>query len=107
EIGSYGERRGAYGNYNSGLLELYSEPGFQGQKLQVERDAFNLQRDGFNDRAASVIVRGGTWLLCSDANFSGMCRTFTPGAYANLGYGMDKRISSARVVRSVNEAPAV
>jgi hypothetical protein len=107
ETGSYGEQRGHYRRYGVGLAEFYSEPGFRGQKLAVETDVPNLQRNDFNDRAASVIVRSGTWQICSDANYIGNCRTFTPGSYADLGRGMANRVSSARVVRTVNDAPAV
>ncbi|MBK6983044.1 MAG: hypothetical protein IPH30_17135 [Betaproteobacteria bacterium] len=54
--------------------------------------AFHLARDfgsgperiGFNDRADSVIVEGGTWILCSDANRTGECRAFGPGEYPAL-----------------------
>jgi hypothetical protein len=107
EVGSYGDRRGGYRNYNSGVAEFYSEPGFRGQKLVVEGDTANLMRKDFNDRASSLIVRRGTWQICSDADYAGNCRTFTPGEYPNLGYGMSDRVSSARVVRSVADAPAV
>jgi hypothetical protein len=54
---------------------------------------------GFNDRASSVIVRGGWWEACEDARFGGQCVTLRPGSYANLAaMGLNDRISSVRPV---------
>lgn len=79
-------------------VELFGQPEFRGRSVRIERDASNFRALDFNDRAASLIVRGGTWEMCTDAGFRGTCRTFAPGEYPNLGYGMAKSISSARAV---------
>lgn len=107
ETGSYGETRGSYNDYGSGAIELFDEPNFGGRSLRLDRDAATLTQSGFNDRAASVVVSKGTWELCSDADYGGTCRTYAPGRYADLGYGMARQLSSARLLRSASEAPAV
>jgi hypothetical protein len=107
EIGSYGEQRGSYYDYGRGALQLFAQPGFAGASLQLAGDAPSLRQSGFNDRAASVIVTQGTWELCADDNFAGACRTYAPGRYPDLGYGMARQVSSARLMHSANEAPAV
>lgn len=107
ETGSYGERRGGYNNYGRGAIELFDQAGFAGRALRLDADASSLGSSGFNDRAASVNVVQGTWELCSDAEFGGTCRTYAPGRYPELGYGMSRQISSARLLRSANEAPVV
>ena len=56
---------------------------FQGRSITVDRQT-ELRPRGFNDRALSVIVRGGWWQACQDARFEGQCVTLRPGSYANL-----------------------
>lgn len=76
---------------------LYDAYDFNGSSIRVGALVANL--DGsFNDRANSMIVQGGTWELCVDANFQGGCETFGPGRYSNLG-GLSGRVSSLRPVR--------
>lgn len=107
EIGSYGDRRGSYLDYGRGAIQFFGQPGFAGATLKLEGDTSSLTKSGFNDRASSVVVTFGTWELCSDDNFRGDCRTYAPGRYADLGYGMARQVSSARLLRSANDAPAV
>ncbi len=107
EVGSNSDNRGSYSNYGRGSIELFGQPDFRGRTMRLDTDAETLQGTGFNDRASSVVVTAGTWQLCSDDGYAGKCRTFTPGRYADLGYGMVKEISSARLVRSARDAPAV
>lgn len=107
EVGTNGDRRGSYLDYGRGSIELYVGPGFAGRSLQLDADAPSLDRSNFNDRAASVVVMNGTWELCTDANFRGDCRIYGPGRYPDLGYGMAKELSSARLVRGAATAPAV
>lgn len=107
EVGTYAGQTGGYGRYGRGSIELYGQPGFAGKTMELERDAETLEGTGFNNRASSVVVKEGTWQLCSDPDYAGTCRTFAPGRYADLGYGMTKEVSSARLVRAQREAPAV
>lgn len=107
EVGSYGANRGSYNDYGRGAIELYGQPDFRGRSLQLDRDAPTLEGTGFNDRASSVVVTSGTWELCADNGYAGSCRVYPPGRYSDLGYGMARQISSARLVRSPRDAPAV
>jgi hypothetical protein len=81
----------------AGELTLFSDSNFRGQRVTVDRDATNLADFGFNDRASSVVVRSGTWLLCEHANFGGRCAEFGPGEYRELP-GFNDAISSARQI---------
>ncbi len=107
EVGNYREQKGSYSAYGRGSLELFGQPGMRGKSMKLDRDAPTLEGSGFNDRASSLVVTEGTWQLCSDAGYSGTCRTYSPGEYPDLGYGMAKEVSSARLVRSYRSAPAV
>lgn len=77
-------------------LTMYSGPDFRGADLTLNGEVSNLERSGFNDRAASVIVRSGRWEVCSDANFAGYCAVLGPGDYRALEGPLFRRISSAR-----------
>jgi len=79
-------------------LELYSDAGFGGERVRIERDTSDLSRANFNDRASSAVVTGGTWEICSDARYGGSCATYRPGQYERLG-GMSGQASSVRRVR--------
>lgn len=79
---------------------LYGQPNFGGGRLVLE--GHNAVRDfsstGFNDKASSLRVEGGQWLLCSRADFRGDCRSFGPGEYHHLPHELNNRVSSARLI---------
>jgi Beta/Gamma crystallin len=76
---------------------LYEYGGFGGRTFVIEGDVVsNLDRTGFNDRAASIRIEGGYWMFCTDAFFEGTCRTFGPGEYASLPWDVTNKISSGR-----------
>jgi hypothetical protein len=82
-------------------VTLYEHDGFRGRSVTVDRQAWNLDRRGFNDEISSVVVRGGTWQLCEHAGFEGRCVTVGPGDYPSLGsIGMNDRVSSVRPAES-------
>jgi len=107
EVASNGRNTGGYRNYGRGIIKFFSRPTFGGRSLDLQEDTANFVERGYNDRAASIIVSEGTWELCTDANYSGNCRLYGPGRYADLGWGMSGQVSSARVVRNPHDAPAM
>ena len=56
-------------------IVLYSGRNFTGEARIYYGDVDTLVRDGFNDVAQSVEVRGGAWTLCKDRGGRGRCRT--------------------------------
>ncbi|MFM9437200.1 hypothetical protein ACFDR9_004287 [Janthinobacterium sp. CG_23.3] len=81
-----------------GMLELFSVPDLRGDSTRVVRDTGDFNEIGFNDRASSLQVEEGSWQLCSDADYRGVCRVFEPGAYRDVGRELNGRVSSARLV---------
>lgn len=78
-------------------LTLYSDGEFQGRPLNVVIDLKQLGSLNFNDRASSVIIEKGAWVLCSGEDFSGDCVTLEPGRYGSLkDLGLDDSITSVR-----------
>ncbi len=85
---------GGWGSGNRAIL--YEGPNLSGRTFVVSDYLANLGGTGFNDRAASLRIERGYWMFCSDADFRGECRTFGPGDYPDLPYGLSGRISSGR-----------
>ena len=100
----------AFAAHASAQITFYEGEGFRGRTFATEKELWNFERNGFNDRASSVVVDGGRWEVCEDARFEGRCVVLRRGSYDSLrGMGMDKRISSVRPVDTRrnydNEAP--
>jgi len=91
-----------------GRVVLYELPDFGGQSLVIDRRELpNLESMGFMDRAASMRVDAGTWMVCTDTRFQGQCRTFGPGEYPRLTRDVDRRIASVRRVNDVYGAASL
>lgn len=83
-----------------GQVTFFEHDGFHGRSFTTDRDLWNFERWGFNDRASSVSVRGGSWEVCMDARFEGRCVLLRQGDYPSLGaMGLNDRVSSVREVQ--------
>ena len=80
-------------------ITLYSRENFDGRYITFGGGERNLNAQGFNDRASSVVVRSGRYEVCEDADFRGRCMVLRPGQYPSLAaIGMGNAISSVRAV---------
>jgi hypothetical protein len=78
-------------------IVLYSETGLRGTSVELTSDQVKLASVAFNDKARSVEVKGGVWLLCDDINLSGRCE-YVDRTLNNLGeIGLSGSVSSAQV----------
>jgi uncharacterized protein YcfJ len=83
----------------AGQVTMYSRDNFSGRSFHTDRNVGNMERVGFNDLAASVVIEGGSWQLCEDAGFNGRCVVLGPGEYRSLwDMGLDREVSSVRAV---------
>jgi len=82
----------------AGEITLFEYPDFAGRRITLRGVVSNFDPNGFNDRAASMVIREGYWELCSDAYFRGRCATFGPGEYRHLQPALTDTVSSAREV---------
>lgn len=102
--GDYGRGYGRGYGYDQdyagrGGIVLYQDAGFSGRSIALDRDEVDLGRIGFNDKASSVSVGYGVWLLCEHAQFQGRCITVN-GDVGDLGrYRLNDQISSVRRIR--------
>ena len=80
-------------------MTMYERENFRGRSFTANGTVPNLAYGGFNDRAEAVVIRSGSWQVCTDADFRGRCLTLTPGEYASLrAMGLSVRVSSVRVL---------
>jgi hypothetical protein len=81
----------------AGSIQMFSRPGYRGRSIALDRNMPDLNAVRFNDRASSLVVRRGTWQLCTDDQYRGNCQVFEPGRYGDIGpFAGD--ISSARLM---------
>ena len=80
-------------------IVLYQGENFSGPRYSANSSVSDLARVGFNDRASSVTIRGGSWQLCSDSYYNGQCVTLGPGNYSSLRtMGLNNSVSSLREI---------
>lgn len=81
-------------------VTFFEREGFQGRSFTTSNRIGNFERNGFNDRASSVMVQGERWEVCEDQWFRGRCIVLRPGRYPSLtAMGLNNSISSVRTVR--------
>lgn len=91
----------ALASHSFAQVTFYQNENFQGPTFTAERPVSDLQRFGFNDRASSVVVKGGPWEVCDNVNFSGRCVIMLPGNYPSLsGTGLSERVTSVRLANT-------
>jgi hypothetical protein len=79
----------------SAQISFYEHEGFRGRVFTADGQVANFERQGFNDRASSVVVDRGRWEVCENARFEGRCVIVRRGSYDSLrGLGLNDRISS-------------
>ena len=90
-------------------IQLYEAPGFRGRTMALDQSSPNLDGSWGPTNAASAIVTGGTWEVCTEYNYGGRCQALPPGQYNDLGAQLNYHIASARALevnRPVIAAPA-
>ena len=76
-------------------ITLYEGEGFRGRAVTANGEMRNLGRSDFNDRASSIVVERGRWIVCEHANFEGQCAILRRGNYPSLReFGLNNQISS-------------
>jgi hypothetical protein len=80
-------------------ITFYQRDGLRGRSFTADAPIPNFNDLGFNDRASSLVIRSGSWQVCSDAYYRGRCVTLVPGDYQTLrSMELDNAVSSARPI---------
>lgn len=83
----------------SAQITFYESERYGGRSFTAQGAVKNLQRQGFNDRASSAVVRSNRWEVCEDIRYGGRCVVLRPGQYPTLSaMGLNDRVSSVRIV---------
>lgn len=86
-------------------ITVFSGPDYRGEQQTFDRAAPRLADAAWDDRIASVQLRGGEWQLCRAESFTECIRV--SGNVSNLAnWGMDYAVNSLRPVRGVQDPPA-
>jgi len=94
------------GSAQAAEMRVYKQPNFDGESLSLNGDFRDLNKRGFQDQIASVVVQSGRWQLCTQPEFRGDCVTLDRGEYPRLEERLFHRVESARLVEERNvEAP--
>jgi uncharacterized protein YcfJ len=84
----------------SAQVTFYEGEGFRGRTYTIDRSVDDLRSSRLNDRASSVIVESGRWLVCDERDYEGRCAMLRRGSYDSLErMGLNNRISSVRSVQ--------
>jgi hypothetical protein len=86
-------------------IVFYEGPNLDGRSYGSDRAVSDLVTLGFLGRAASLLVRGGTWQVCTDASFRGRCVDVGPGEYRNLPQSVGVPIASAQPIPGATASP--
>jgi hypothetical protein len=87
---------------------LFSDANLRGDSIAVSGVNGSLERAGFDDVAASMVVEGGRWIFCTEPFFRGDCKVVGPGRYNNLrDLGLSRSISSIRPAAATDVPPPV
>lgn len=54
-------------------ITVFEHPNYEGRSMVIGGQAPNLQWVRFNDMISSILVEGGQWELCLDADYRGTC----------------------------------
>jgi len=80
-------------------ITFYGQDNMRGRSFTANGPIDNFEGTGFNDRASSLVIHGGSWQVCSDAYFRGRCVNLARGEYPSLrSMGLENAVSSARPV---------
>ncbi|MBY9065970.1 beta/gamma crystallin family protein [Hyphomonas sp. WL0036] len=79
-------------------IVFYADTNLRGTAMALTSDQPSFSSVRFNDKARSVEVTGGVWLVCQDGGYKGKCE-YVDRTVRNLGeIGLSGAISSAKLV---------
>ncbi len=85
-------RAGGYGASNAPIV-LFSKDGFDGRSVEVH-GATNLRDIGFDNKADSIAIQNGRWLVCTKRDLEGRCKVLGRSVYDLDDIDLDDNISS-------------
>ena len=75
-------------------IVLYSREGFRGEVIGLYGDERQLESQKFNDRASSIRINSGVWIVCSGRDLQGECEYIDRSVSRLESLGLNNRITS-------------
>src|SRR5205085_5442713 len=85
------------GGAQAAEMTIFQGRNFHGPSYTLKGNA-NLADINFQNTVSSIVVRSGTWDVCTEPDLAGQCVTLYPGEYPVLNSRLNDRIESMRVV---------
>ena len=85
------------GGAQAAEMTIFQGRDFHGPSYTLKGNA-NLADIDFQNKVSSIVVRSGTWDVCTDPDLRGECVTLYPGEYPLLNARLNNRIESMRVL---------
>lgn len=85
------------GGAQAAEMTIYQGRDFRGPSYTLRGNA-NLGDIDFQNKVSSIVVRSGTWDVCTERDLAGQCVTLYPGEYPVLNRRLNNRIESMRVI---------
>lgn len=79
----------------AGEIKLFEHSRFRGRSETYFNQVPDLAQMRFANEASSLIIKQGTWELCSQPNFRGDCQVYEPGEYSQID-NLNDRVRSIR-----------
>lgn len=88
-------QRGKTGRYsgNGAAVTMFSKDDFRGRSVAIN-GAVNLKQVGFNDKADSIAIHSGNWVVCTKSDLEGRCTVLNGSVYDLDDINFDDNISS-------------
>lgn len=87
------------GGAQAARMTIFKQPNFTGDAVTVTNAARDLATLGITDQASSLVIRSGSWQVCTQPDYQGDCSVLHAGQYATLDPSLNHRIESVREVR--------
>jgi len=78
---------------NGAAVTMFTKDDFRGRSVAIN-GAVNLKQIGFNDKADSIAIHAGTWVVCTKSDLEGRCTVLNRSIYDLDDINFDDNISS-------------
>jgi len=86
-------------------IVFFSEGNLRGQFAGFDQGEASLDIARFNDKASSIMINRGTWLVCEHADYRGQCELLDASVSDLRPLGLNNKISSFRRYDVRREGP--
>ena len=88
-----------------GQVTYYEREGFRGRSFSSGSDVGDVSRQGWRDRASSLVITGAPYQVCGESGYAGNCFVLRPGRYTSMSaMGLGDGAASVRNLAAATRA---